>query len=69
MTRWIALVGCALTVALAMPFGNAAEAARLKRCIAPATAGAKMTWVCRAGDRCCYDWLFRRGTCSRTRCL
>lgn len=67
MTRWIAVFGCVLTVALAAPVGNQAEAAR-KRCIAPASHGAKMTWVCKRTEKCCYDALFRRGSC-RDRCF
>ncbi len=72
MTRWIAAVACALAFALAAPWGSEAEAAYgRKRCIAPATPGAgagRTTWVCRASDKCCYDWLARKGTCS-SRCL
>jgi hypothetical protein len=69
MTRWIAIFGCALTVALSMPLGNEAEAGRYKRCIAPTTVRAMTTWVCRASEKCCYDWLRRKGTCSKTRCF
>src|SRR5574339_317277 len=54
MTRWIAVFGCVLTVALTAPVGNQAEAAR-KRCIAPASHGAKMTWVCKRTEKCCRD--------------
>lgn len=79
MTRWIAAVGCALALALAMPLGNEAEADgfvkraapvyRHKRCIAPArwwwwrTGQTQTTWVCAASEVCCYDRLLRRGTC------
>jgi hypothetical protein len=67
MTRWIAVLGCALTLALTItPFGNEAEARYTrKKCIAPTS----VTWVCRANERCCYDWLLRKGTCPTTRCF
>ena len=72
MTRWIAVVGCVGTLALTTPFGSEAEAARYKhkRCIAPAmVTAAQTTWVCKASERCCYDWLLRKGTCPTTRCF
>ena len=71
MTRWIAVLGCALTLALTTPFGNEAEAARYKhkKCIAPAMVGAQTTWVCKASENCCYDWLLRKGTCTSARCF
>jgi hypothetical protein len=70
MTRWIAAVACTLAFALAVPLGSEAEAAySRKKCIAPAMLGAgQTTWICRASQRCCYDWLTRRGTCT-SRCF
>jgi hypothetical protein len=70
--RSMALLGCALALALAAPLGNQADAQsqyRFKRCIAPAMHGAPRTWVCRATEICCYDWLLRRGTCPTGRCF
>ena len=70
--RWIAALGFTFTVLLAVPFANEAEAARYrhKRCIAPAMFGAQQTtWVCRASERCCYDWVLRKGTCPSARCF
>jgi hypothetical protein len=84
MTRWIAAAGCALALALvAAPLANRAEADGIptspvfthKRCIAPASwfsrSGARTTWVCRAIEKCCYDWLLRKGTCipANRRCF
>jgi hypothetical protein len=77
MTRWIAAAACALTLGLALPLGNVAEADGFrraapvyskKRCIAPEMrflwrAQTQVTWVCAAAERCCYDRLLRRGTC------
>jgi hypothetical protein len=71
MKCWIA-VACTLAFVLAAPWGGEAEAAYgRKRCIAPATHTAgrvKTTWICKASEKCCYDWLARRGTCT-SRCL
>jgi hypothetical protein len=77
MTRWIAVSACALTLALAVPLGNVAEADGFvrrpvyskKKCIAPAmrwlwrTSAQPYTWVCAATEKCCYDRLLRKGTC------
>jgi hypothetical protein len=67
------LLGIALALALAAPLGNEADAQpyyRFKRCIAPAMYGAPpITWVCKASEICCYDWLLRRGSCPTTRCF
>jgi hypothetical protein len=78
MMRWIAVGGCALALALAMPTGNEAVADGItkrpapvftkKRCIAPAmwlwrTGTGQTTWVCAASEICCYDRLLRKGTC------
>ncbi|MGE0852867.1 MAG: hypothetical protein AB7O44_25190 [Hyphomicrobiaceae bacterium] len=79
MTRWIAALGCVFALTLAMPFGNVAEADggrkiyRSKKCVAPARMlrEAPVTWRCAARQKCCYDWLFRRGTCvaASARCF
>jgi hypothetical protein len=72
IARSLAILGPVLALALAAPLGNEADAGslyRLKRCIAPATYGAPATWVCKASEICCYDWLLRRGSCPTQRCF
>jgi hypothetical protein len=72
-TRTTALLGCAFALALAIPLGNTADAQypyRFKRCIAPSMyGGGQTTWVCKASEICCYDWLLRRGSCPTSRCF
>ena len=70
MTRWTAFLACALTLAIAAPQAEAAYTRKL--CIAPSTWGAaQTTWVCTAAEKCCYDWLLRRGSCiaASARCF
>ena len=70
--RSVALFGCTLAFALVAPIGNEAEAQypyRSKRCIGPAMHGSPVTWVCKASEICCYDWLLRKGTCPTSRCF
>ncbi len=70
--RSLALLGFASALALIVPLGNEADARshfRLKRCIAPAMHGPATTWVCKASEICCYDWLLRRGSCPTRRCF
>lgn len=83
MKYLLAAFGCALTLALMAPMVEEAKAdgysapARAyrpvvfahKKCIAPARDGAKVSWVCRASETCCYDWLLRKGTCTTRRCF
>jgi hypothetical protein len=66
-----------LALGLAVPFANHAKADGIERpvyrpvyhrhirCIAPATwfTRAQTTWVCSAGERCCYDRVLRKGSC------
>lgn len=76
MTPWIVALGCALTLTLALPLGSEAKADGMYRpvrayapaftrklCTPPARDGARVTWICSASEKCCYDWLLRRGTC------
>jgi hypothetical protein len=71
MNRWIAAVGCALALALVASFGNQALADGMNRkvyrqtqCVAPARLWmSQTTWSCARDQKCCYDWLLRRGTC------
>jgi hypothetical protein len=67
MTRWmVAFPGVlALTV---VAFANDADARGFtrKRCIPPDKA---QTWVCKASEKCCYDYTLRQGTCPSDRCF
>lgn len=77
MTRWIATIACLLTLAFAPSLATDAQADGMKRsgyshkrCIAPAMRWrAQTTWVCKASEKCCYDWLLRRGSCAADRCF
>lgn len=80
MARWITALACALTLSLTLPFGNVAQAdgadrhvARHLRCTAPASflQRTSTTWVCKLGQKCCYDRLLRKGTClaAADRCI
>ncbi len=35
-----------------------------KLCTAQSRRGGPVTWVCSASQKCCWDWLMRRGTCT-----
>ncbi len=72
MNRWIVAVGCLLALALVAPLGNEALADGAPRkaygktkCTVQATrmwmSGA--TWSCARGQKCCYDWFARKGSC------
>jgi hypothetical protein len=66
MTRWFVVFGCAFALALAAPVGSDAEAqkAKGKACVAKSMDGKQTKWRCKASEKCCYDWLSSKGTCS-----
>jgi hypothetical protein len=78
MTRWIAtaIFACVLSLAFATPFATETKADGMrasyshKRCVAPASRWRPQTaWVCKVSEKCCYDWLLRRGSCAADRCF
>ena len=71
MSRWLVLFGCAFALALAAPIGSDAEAkkARGKACVAKGMDGKQTKWQCKSGEKCCYDWLSSKGTCSSSMCM
>lgn len=80
MARWITAFACLITLSLTLPLGNSAEAdgvsrsvARHMKCTAPAMffMRTSTTWVCKVGQKCCYDRLLRKGTClaASDRCI
>jgi hypothetical protein len=41
-----------------------------KRCVAPVMRWrAQTTWSCKVAEKCCYNWLLRRGECTTDRCF
>lgn len=85
MRRWIAMLACGFVVASALPLGSAVRADGFyspvravapvftrKLCTPPSRWGrTPATWICSASEKCCYDWVLRRGTCvaAGDRCL
>lgn len=64
MIRYLALLG-AFALALSVPAGFEAEAKgkKNKLCMATALDGKKMSFKCKAAEKCCYDWLANKGNC------
>jgi hypothetical protein len=84
MKARIVALGCALSLTLALPLADQSKADGMKQaarayapvftrklCTPPARDGARVTWICSASEKCCYDWLFRKGTCvaATARCI
>jgi hypothetical protein len=66
--RSIILLSLAAGVMLTGPLVGVADAHTYtrKKCIAPARlAASPVTWVCKASETCCYDWLARKGVCQK----
>jgi hypothetical protein len=66
MSRWVLLFGCAFALAVATPMGFEAEAKKGKSrtCASTGMDGKKTKWQCKAGEKCCFDWLMSKGTCA-----
>jgi hypothetical protein len=66
MTRWIVPFGCVLALTV-VAFSNDAEARySRKKCNPPDKA---QSFVCSASEKCCYDYVLRKGACTRDRCF
>ena len=70
MVLFSLLAGVALTV----PFGGAADAqkyTRQKCTVSSRLMSSPATWVCKASEKCCYDYWARKGVClsSSSRCF
>ena len=71
--RWfLALVlGLGVTLAMALPMGSDAEAAKRKRapvgkaklCTGATFEGNKVSFRCKANETCCFDGLMAKGNC------
>lgn len=65
MIRYLALFG-AFALALSVPAGFEAEAKGKKKnklCTATALSGKKMSFKCKAAEKCCFDWVANKGNC------
>jgi len=76
--RSMSLFGLVIGLAFALPIGSAADsqASSRKKCIAKPRlvvmpVSTPVTWVCKASEKCCYDYLARKGVCgaASSRCL
>jgi hypothetical protein len=75
--RFMTMFGLVIGLACAVPFGGAADAQTYTRikCIADTRlvvrpVSTPVTWICKASEKCCYDYLARKGTCiaASSRC-
>ncbi len=70
MSRWIAILGCAFAVTLAVSFAaptsfeaEAAKKPKNKQCMATQLNGQKATFKCKADEKCCFDYVANKGNC------
>lgn len=64
MTRWFAIVSCAMALALTMPVGFEAQAGH-KQCKAKSFEGKSVRWRCKSGEKCCYSMLLNVKSCGK----
>jgi hypothetical protein len=65
MTRWLVVFTCAFAFVAAAPLGFEAQAKKRghRMCAAAGMDGKQSKWRCKAGQKCCYDWLAGKGNC------
>jgi hypothetical protein len=61
MKRYL-MLGVAMAFALVAPMSTDAFA-KSSRCAVKNMDGKKITWSCKAGRKCCFDWLANKGAC------
>lgn len=66
MMRWIAMFGCTLALALALPMGFEAEAGKKKynACKGQTLTGQTVKWKCKLDEKCCFGPVSGLGTCA-----
>ena len=66
MKRWLAILGCVLGFTFIAPIASDIQAtAKPKSMMCKATGldGKQSKWKCKAGQKCCFDWLSSKGAC------
>lgn len=64
--RWILAIAAAAALSFAIPSGMEAVAAKKpmnKLCAGQTLGGAKVTFKCKADEKCCFDAVMGSGTC------
>lgn len=73
MPKFLLGVAATFALALTLPLGSQAEAHkyRNKLCTAKPHFHSPISWKCKAAQKCCYDWVLRRGKCiaGADRCI
>ena len=72
--RSMVIFGLLAGVTLTFPFAGAADArtyTRQKCTLSSRLVSSPVSWVCKASERCCYDYWARKGVClsSSSRCF
>ena len=59
------VIGVALALAFVVaPITSSTDAlAKGSRCAVKSMEGKRITWRCKAGQKCCFDWLANKGAC------
>ncbi len=65
MGRLVMLLAIAVAI-FTGPIAASSDAyARGHRCAAKTMSGKRIVWSCRAGHKCCFDWLANKGACVK----
>jgi hypothetical protein len=65
MGRLVMLLAVAVAIFAAPIASSSGAYARGYRCAAMTMSGKRIVWSCRAGQKCCFDWLANKGACVK----
>jgi hypothetical protein len=66
MGRSVMFLAAAVALTFAAPIVSSSGAfAKGSRCAAKTMSGKRIVWSCRAGQKCCFDWLANKGACVK----
>ena len=61
--KYCMIVALALAYVLASLASSTDALAKGSRCAVKNMDGKRITWSCKAGQKCCFDWLANKGAC------
>ena len=66
--RWLIVILFGVALSVALPVGgmdaSAAKKVKSRVCTASSLDNKKVSWKCKAGEKCCFDTIMSKGSCA-----